>query len=503
MPLADYRLRVDWEGQGTYGGSADVTARTLGVSWQRGRDFASQLIGRSVAGRFAAQINNESGDYSSFNASSPLNGSLLPGRLVQVEGTAGGTSYILWTGYLQRIVPKPDAKGINSASLEAIGPSGFLNQRKVDMPMVTNMLTGTAMGTILDNAGWGTARSLDAGRTTMTRFWASREPTINALRLVEETEGGFVAEAKGGSILFEDRYHRLASPHTASQATFTDNPSGTLFYTGIEQEDPLPGIFNIMEAEVQLFAVGSLATLWTLAESGTDSPLVEKDQSKSYWAQYPTPDSPTDAVGVDAWTVPAGTTDYTASATAGTGTELTASFAATATRYGNSMLVTMTNNGTSDGYLTKLQARGTPVTKLDPVKVSAEDGTSQSVYGERTYPSPARFIPDTGEAQDWCDWNLGIYKSPIPIVAISFVANRNAAHMTQALSRDISDRITIVGTGSAGLGVAEDFFIEAEHHRVDSHRTHTVTWECSQAARYSDAWVLDVSALGTSTRLTY
>ena len=64
-------------------------------------------------------------------------------------------------------------------------------------------------------------------------------------------------------------------------------------------------------------------------------------------------------------------------------------------------------------------------------------------------------------------------------------------------------KITVVGTGAAGLGVNEDFFIEAEKHSIDASRTHNVTWELSNAAKFSDFWVLDTSKLGTSTRLGY
>jgi hypothetical protein len=498
-------MRIDFEGAGTFGGTSDdVSARTLSVSWKRGRDYASQLTGRSQSGKLSATLNNESGDYASFNTSSPISGSLLPGRLVELTGTLNGTSHDLWRGYLQRIVPSPAVLGLNTAKLEAIGPMGYLNQRKVNMAMVSDMLTGSAIGTVMDGAGWGTGRTLDDGQTILARFWVDDTETIRALRHVEETEAGFLSESKDGKIVYEDRHHRLKSPHTSSQASFSD--AGTLGYSGVQQEDPLPQVFNILEARVQRFTIGTSQTLWTLADTGTASPLVGRNSGTlTLWARYPNPDSSTDAFGVDSWTDLVADTDYTANSRSdGGGTDLTDDVSIATTKLGNALKMIITNNsGSADAYITLLQARGTPVTRDDPVSVSAEDTTSQAAYGERSWPNPAQFLPDIKEAEDWGLMHISIYKDPQPIVAISVPANKDDTHLEQVLSRDISDRVTIVGTGEAGLGLNEDFFIEAESHQVDAQRTHRCTWECSRAAGFSDFWVLGTSPLGTSTRLAY
>ena len=67
---------------------------------------------------------------------------------------------------------------------------------------------------------------------------------------------------------------------------------------------------------------------------------------------------------------------------------------------------------------------------------------------------------------------------------------------------DISDRVTLVGTGGSGLGFNEDFFIERETHRVYSRLNHTVTWELSPAEGFSQFWILGSSRLGSGTPLT-
>jgi len=506
---ATYELMVDWDGYGTYGGSADVSARTFNVYWRRGRDYASQLAARSRAGIMEAQIDNRSGDYSPFNAASPLYGNTLPGRLVRLRGTADGTVFDLWRGHLERLSPSPSVREINTVDLRAIGPLGYLNQRKVTTTILVDTPTGSAIDEIADEAGWPSAdRVIDAGQTTMTRFWVTDTQVMAAFREVEETESGFIVETKAGKVAFEDRHHRLASPHTVSQGTFTDG-GGTLFYSGIQQADALDSIFNVFVTNVQAYTTADLATLSVLVgpSAGIIATRIYIGGTYAVTAVYPAPSSPSNAIGVAAWTTPVSTTDYNCvditGDTIGT-TNMNSELSVAATKYSTKMGLVVTNvSGTTDVWLTKLEARGNALLQDDPAEVSVEDTASQGKYGQRSYPNPADFVPDVGEAEDWGEFNLSIYKDPVPVLAISIPVNRDMAHLKQALARDISDRITIVGTGSAGLGVAEDFFIEAEAHEIDRNRTHLITWECSQATRSGDFWVLDESALGTQTRLSY
>ena len=68
----------------------------------------------------------------------------------------------------------------------------------------------------------------------------------------------------------------------------------------------------------------------------------------------------------------------------------------------------------------------------------------------------------------------------------------------------MSDRITVIATGTnTKLGYAAEVFIERVEHKIESDRTHTVTYYVSDAKQLSDGWVLDISALGTNTRLGY
>ena len=88
MAVATYQVLCDWNDDDDYVDTGeDLTARVLNCEWSRGRDYASQLIGRSISGKARILLNNESGDYNSFNASSPLSGSIVPGHKVEIRRT--------------------------------------------------------------------------------------------------------------------------------------------------------------------------------------------------------------------------------------------------------------------------------------------------------------------------------------------------------------------------------------------------------------------------------
>ena len=522
MAGINYNLKVDWDDDGDYGDTGeDLQARLLRWELRRGRDFPSQLTGKSTAARFIAIVNNESGDYSPFNTSSPLAGSLVPGHKMRLGWWQDtGFPYTFpfvfsdaegWVGYLESIAPVPSSDRRHEARLEGIGPLGYLNQDEIEVAMQSSVRVDQAVTEVLDAAGWATAdRDLDTANTTLTRWWVRKRRVMQALRELEDTESGFILEARDGKIAFKKRRYRLEGNSLTSQATFTDAPGGTLTYREIEEEDPIPQIFNTFMAEVILYTVASIATLWTNPEnkdtSPASSPLILAGETLTFYATYPNPQSATDAIAVDAWTTPVATTDTKIWTSAdGTGTELTSSMTITvaaADKKANEMKIQITNGSASDGYVTELKARGTVVTQSDPVRVKLSDTTSQTDYGQRAFPSRAVWIPDTAEARDWAGYNLSRYKDPVAILRIT-VVNKDSSHRHQVLTRDIGDRITIVATGAAGIEVNEDFFIESEIHRADSNGVHQVTWDCSPASVEGGFWIMGVGVLGSTTKLAY
>ncbi len=499
MTVATYVLEVMWDGAAW----TDETTNLIQAEWRRGRDYASQLSGRATAGTFEAILQNPSGRYASLNASSPLYGLIKPGRKVRFRTTAPSAA-TLWTGFLEEIIPDPGGRrDAPQVTLRASGPLRWISDRDTAIARQTSILTGAAIGLILDDAGWPAGdRTIDAGHVTLSRWTADGDRALAHAREIEETEFGYLGESKDGKIVYEDVTHRLTTPHTASVATFSDAPGAALFYDEIRQLDPWREIYNRFSAEVTTYSVQALATLWSVTG---EVPEIKPGSTRDFWAEYPTPDAPTQADSVDAWTTPVVGTDVVANAASdGSGANLNASISVAVSKFAKSMKISVTNGAAVSAFLTTLQARGTPVYRNDPIRVAVEDTTSQAAFGKKAFPLPGKFYPTTASAQSYVEFGLSRYKDPVAVLALSFQANASDAHMTQALSRDVSDRVTVVasGTGASGaqLGISRDFFVEAESHHYDL-SGHWVTYELSDATADGGYWSLGVSTLGQTTRL--
>ena len=80
-----YEVHVDWNGDGDFGEDGeDITQDVLQMSWRRGRNRASQLVGKSVAGRAKIFLRSLEGKYFPSQTQSPLSGGILPARDMRI-----------------------------------------------------------------------------------------------------------------------------------------------------------------------------------------------------------------------------------------------------------------------------------------------------------------------------------------------------------------------------------------------------------------------------------
>lgn len=496
MATATYVLEVDWDNDGTFGAGDDITADVLSIECARGRDYASQLTGRATAGRLRAVLLNNSGKYSPFNASSPLYGKLLPGRKVRLRTTAP-VAATLWTGYLDRIEPQTRAPGsVPTAVLVALGPLSRLQGKRVTVAPSPGDRTGTLIAAVLDDVGIPAAeRFIDTGQTITGPWFVEDMDALNAVRELEETEMGYLYESEDGKVVFEDRHHRWKADHLSSQATFSDAAGALLSYDRIEEQDVLGEIFNEAIGEAGKYQTGTLGELWRLEG---ESPTIGPGQTRTFWADYPPPSQP-DGAYVQSWVTPVVGTDITVSGVS------SSDISVTAYPFARSMRIDITNNHPSQvATITLLRARGTPVLRKQPATVSASNAQSQGKYGKRTFRLPGPWYGNSNDAWDLVNYIVSRYGEPVPRLALRLPANRNNDMLTQALTRRISDVITVVAQGSqTQMGLNEDFFIERVEHRIDlGGGRHVTEWQLSHAHQGDRSyWVLGTSLLGISTKL--
>lgn len=115
--------------------------------------------------------------------------------------------------------------------------------------------------------------------------------------------------------------------------------------------------------------------------------------------------------------------------------------------------------------------------------VQRDDVTSQDDHNAiRTHRSASQLFASTSDATAYANLILDRYAADRPILAMSFFASKSPAYRQQALERRINDRITLVANNTSGLGISQDFFIEAITHRWSNGNTlWETTWQLSPA----------------------
>ena len=425
---------------------------------------------------------------------------------ITADGTATAVTFKsagIWYGYLNDIVPVPSQRGRKLAMLEAFGALAQFTEENVELPMATNIASGDVFDDILDELGWPAAdRDVDTGKSTFARFWSKSISALKLMRSVVKSENGFIVEDRNGDIRFEDRHRRLLAPHTVSQATFDDAAASTLKYHNPVQQNPRLFIRNSFTVDIRQYTVGSLAVLWTLPETAANSPMLAPGEFRDFKAIYPVADSPSEDVGVDAWTTLVDSTDYEANTqSGGGGTDVSSDIGVTlVVKRGNSMSFRLTNNGAVSAFITLLQARGTPVAQSDPIPMISEDAASIVLFKKRSFDLSEHFLSSSQDGQDWCDYNVAIFATEIPIIDVELLGNTSLVHMEASKLLDISDRVTFKGlTQATQLGLNEDFFIETIAASMGEDQLLHTKYTLTPASGYSGFWILGTSELDTGT----
>ena len=247
-----YLFEVDWDDDGFGDAIDDITADVISYPLaDSGRNYNSQIYGKAIAGKFTAILRNDDDKYNRFNSASTLLGKVLPGHRVRWRMNVGAGLVTRWEGYLDNVLPRPARGGFHTAELTALGPISRLTDRRIYSPMTTSVLTGTVVTAALDAADFPAGdRAIDAGQTAIGRWWSNRQLVHNAIRDVEETEGGLFRETNDAKSAFEARNHRLSGPHLTSQATYRDSING-ISVKNIVPEDPQKDVANIIRAKVR------------------------------------------------------------------------------------------------------------------------------------------------------------------------------------------------------------------------------------------------------------
>ena len=500
LATIEYSLLVDWEGNGTF---VDEWDRLVQIRKAvKGRDYSSQVLGKDIAGELEVILNNDDGRFSRDNPLSPLGASIRVQRpigfRIHVETLTDTYDWYPWWGYIDEILPMPRRGGNNTVRLTGLGIMSLITNRPVSSPLRTAVETGVAAGVVLDLAQITAAQRGDVdGDKVMPFWWTNDERAIEALRAIEETEGGILKEQAvtddSPKIYMEDSEFRLTGDRRNSFMTLSDQDEA-----GAEQiidetlDQSTKDIVNIVRAPLRQFAAaGSEQVLWS---APTAIPLDAGD-SLILRASYPTVNSPNGHVGVRSWTALAQTTDYQGNSAAdGSGNDLTANLSVTVTDLATSLRVEVENtSATDDLFITRLQARGVPLVEGEALIIERDDQESivDDNYGPLPHPLPAIWLGNLDDIVSYAQFQLAQLAQPRLRGTVAF----EASDYLLAGNRppDKSDRITVAFEGSR-----YEMFVEATNHVVGRGGAHLIELLVSPADVFGSIMVLDEGMLDVS-----
>jgi hypothetical protein len=456
---ASYQLLIDWQDNGFSGGPDDVTGRTLdqrtAITIKYGHDQSRQFSPISP-GELNFEINNISRDYLPDNASSPLAGYVQSGRHVRLIASTPMTSVGLFDGYLDDFDIKP---GLNDRSvpMSCVDALGRLKGVSVTTALYKGIRTGTAVGVLLDAAGWSsTARDIDSGASFLPYWWLDDVDAFEALMQLVYSEGApaLVTVDRNGSIVFRDRHHRLTrAASLTSQATWRSSAVEPVLSDPITYDHGWSEIVNSVTTEVPIRAVDSLPSqIWSApgvltVPAGTTLQIIVHGSSPFQDAIVPIQD-----------------TDYT----------LVSGDVTPALSQLSGQSTTLALTSTGGAVIQDMQLRAT-VIQSTSVLVSVEDDASISRYGRRTI--------DTAQLPVWANAYdvaaiLGLLIAKrgdrLPTLQVTMRGAGSPLRLAECLARTLSDRVHLT---ESLTGLDADCFIEHIAHTVDSGgRQHVTTF---------------------------
>ena len=431
MVVATYQLDVDLDNDGLWEAGENLTADIYNEAphaplvWERGKDQLRALA-PPAAGKASWELNNRASAYGPTS-------NVKRGRPCRIRATHAAVTYDMFLGVLERPRQNPQEE-LRSVGVTALGTfSRLVGKETLSTALSQTITTDVAIGLILDAIGWPAGagdggRVLDVGKTTLDWWWLDGEDAWEAIKalLYSEGPGALIYEDGRGRFVFKNRHARITEARfTASQGSY-GGAAGTGFYDA-QEDDGLGHVINVCEIETKKRSAAALGVIWTLGSTVTLTP----SETRKYIARHTSGDPMTAAVA------PVDVTDYTVTVGSLSSVTLDRTSGATVT-----IILTA---GTAGATVTGLQLRAQRVAVDSVTKVANTLDASASIteHSRQTFTLPVRAEIGVNVAQDFCNGIVSWYKDGRPLIRFTVPANADTAWMTQALAREVGDRIQI------------------------------------------------------------
>lgn len=451
MALAyDVKAYVDWSGDGDFADTGeDVSARLLSVATRRGRSSVNDEI---APGSMSFDLDNQEGDYSPYNAGSPLYGNVIPGRACKLEIVANSTTYPVYYGYLSSIMQSRTPSDRPAMQFSAQDAFDKLRLGSVRVALQESQRVDQLITTILDEAGWSaTMRALDTATETPAEFWSYRAAPLAALRLAAKQElGGMLYVARNGDITFRNRFWKALR---TSAMTISGARS---LAVELRREDIYDEVHH---TRAGLDVAAAVSTLYSHTPTGYMLQPGSSDPRNTIHGQF--------AVAGKNVVSPVSTTDYLANSAAdGTGTDKTAQVSVSAfTDYGGGFSVTFNNLDSSPVYLylnssAAFNIRGQAVRRQGDDRTIEVAGSGAIVSGQ-VLTDDFEFSDNVAGIEGYAQYRATMLGQWQPRPRIEVIP-QTTAELEDLLALELGERVTVTNTsGLYPSQLSGDFHVEA------------------------------------------
>ena len=458
MPVSSYSVAVDWAGDGSFTTTGDDVTNRLRtrtpVTIAYGRDQA-RALSPAGPGEAEFELYNGSKDYTPGNASSPLYPNVKPARPVRIQVTLSPTTYTLHRGKFNEYEPSRGNEADRSVRVSTLDAYASMAKVKISTALSQGITTGTAIGLVLDAAGWTGARDLDTGSTWIPWWWEEGTEAGEALDKILNSEGPpalLYVDPASNTIVFRDRQHRIMrTASKTSQATFrdsgTDTSTAVRFGEDVAADYGWRNVINSVSFSVDERQSITATTVWESDE------LVVVGASSSKTIAISTTDPFFGAIVPDS-----ATGDYQVNS--GSVSSVTLSRTS-----GASLIITI-NAGVSGAVIENLRLRANSVAVVRTLQITAKDSTSIATYDEQPWPNDAPWVTKY-DADSIAKNIIALRKDPLVQVSVPLVPSNDFA-LAQMFTRDLSDRVTITDSAT---GISGDFYIERIEHNIRGVKT--------------------------------
>lgn len=220
----------------------DISNYVQAFECTRGRSFE---LDDFDAGTATVVLDNLDRRFDPTYTGSPYSPNVKPRKRINIRATFNAVTYDLFTGFVDAWPPSYPGPLDSDVVLTATDGFKMLSRSAISTTYPQHG-AGERIGAVLDSVGWPSAdRALDAGYSACQATTLTGTSALDHMRLVRDSEQGFLFVNGAGLLTFQGRYRRYTSPYTTSQATFGElTGSGELLYVSVKPSFDDAHIFN-------------------------------------------------------------------------------------------------------------------------------------------------------------------------------------------------------------------------------------------------------------------